>query len=145
MKTSGITGVQELKKNLLEISIDFFNLNKLSECLVSDEKCNGCHALAVTKQGILMKETCCIVSEAVSVLTSVLETLSSSSCIIGEEKIFLANGVRSLAYDIKVFLLTRSHIISSNLVGRRGICDCNHHKNIKNLTDIFISVSVLLI
>lgn len=140
MKTTCITGVQELKKSLLIISINFFNINKISECLVSDEKCNGCHPQASTTEEILAKKICCIVSESIFVLKSISETLLSSGCVIGEERIFLANGVKSLAYDIKIFLVTRAHILSSNNVERRGICDCNHHKNINTLVDIFISV-----
>ncbi len=140
MKTTGIKGVQELKKILLEISVDFFNINKLSECLVSDEKCSGCHSLVITKQDILIKKACCIVSGAISVLISVSETLLSSDYIIKKEKIILASEIRSLAYNIKVFLFTRSHILSSHLAEKRVKCDCNNHNNIKALTDIFISV-----
>lgn len=140
MKTADITGVQELKKNLLEISIDFFNINKLSECLVFGEKCSGCHPQASATEEMLAKRICCIVNESVFVLKSISETLLSSGCVIGEEKIFLASNVRNLAYDIKVFLVTRAHILSSNLADRRGICACNNHKNINALIDIFISV-----
>lgn len=140
MKTTDITGVQELNKNLLEISVNFFNINKLSECLVFNEKCNGCHAPPVAKQDVLIKEACRIVSKAVSVLTLASETLLSSGCIIKEEKIILASKIRSLAYDIKVFLLTRSHILSSYRTNGSEICDCNNHKNIGYLTEIFISI-----
>ncbi|MBM2818208.1 MAG: hypothetical protein HW401_798 [Parcubacteria group bacterium] len=140
MKTTGIAGVQELKKNLLKISIDFFNINQILECLVSDEKCNGCHDSGIVKQDMLIKKACCIVSKSVFVLRSVSETLLSSGCIIEEEKIFLANSVRNLSYDIKVFLFTRSHIISSHHADKKITCDCNNHNNIKTLTDIFISV-----
>ncbi|KKR53328.1 MAG: hypothetical protein UT90_C0010G0001 [Parcubacteria group bacterium GW2011_GWA1_40_21] len=140
MQTSAIRGVQELKINLLEISIDFFNINKLSECIISDEKCDGCHVLAVTEQDMLIKKACCVVSKSIVVLGSISETLLSSSCIAEEERVFLANNVRNLAYDIKVFLFTRSHIISSRDISICPICDCNNHKNIKTLSDIFISV-----
>jgi len=142
MQTSSITGVQELKKNLLEISINFFNINELSECFVFNEKCNGCHtqAQADTTEEMLTKKICCIISESIFVLGSVAETLLSSNCIIGEEKIFLANSVRSLACDIKVFLFARSHIISSRDADKWPICDCNNHKNINTLIDIFFSV-----
>lgn len=140
MKTYSFTGIQELNKNLLEISVNFFNINKLSECLVLNEKCNGCQTVVITKQDMLIKEACRVVSEAVFVLRSVSETLLSSDCILKEEKITLASEIRSLAYDIKVFLLTRSHILSSYNINGSTICDCNNHKNIKTLSDIFISV-----
>lgn len=140
MQMTGITGIQELNKNLLEISVNFFNINKLSECLVFNEKCNGCHTVVITKQDALIKKTCRIVSKAVSVLASVSETLLSSGCIIKEEKTILADKIRSLSCDIKVFLLTRSHILSSYNINRSTVCDCNNHKNIKTLSDIFISV-----
>lgn len=140
MQMTGITGVQELNKNLLEISVNFFNINKLSECLVFNEKCNGCQTIVITKQDALIKKACRIVSEAVSVLKSVSETLLSSDCILKEEKITLADKIRSLSCDIKVFLLTRSHILSSYHINRNTVCDCNNHKNISTLTNIFISV-----
>lgn len=140
MQMTGITGIQELNKNLLKISINFFNINTLSECLVSDEKCNGCQTVVITKQDAPIKKACLVVSEAVSVLGSVSETLLSSDCILKEEKIALADKIRSLSCDIKVFLLNRSHILRSCNPNESLVCDCNHHKNIKTLFDIFISV-----
>jgi len=133
-------GIEELKRIILEAEINFFNINKISECFVFSEKCNGCRTQANATEEILIKNICCIVSESIFVLRSVFETLLSSNCIFGEEKIFLANNVRSLAYDIKIFLFTRSHIISSRHADKKITCDCNNHNNIKTLTDIFISV-----
>ena len=140
MEMTGITGIQELSKNLLEISVDFFNINKLSECLVSGEKCNGCHTLMIKEQDMLIKKACRIVSKAISVLTAVSQTLLSSDCILKEEKITLADKIRILSCDIKIFLLTRSHILSSYSINGSTVCDCNNHKNIMTLSDIFISV-----
>ena len=133
-------GIEELKIIVLEAEINFSNINKLAEALVLNEKCNGCNAPAVAKQEVLIKKACRIVSKTVSILVSASETLLSSSCIIGEEKIKLAKGIRRLVYDIKVFLLVRSHILSSNIADRKVTCECNHHENIEILTDVFISV-----
>lgn len=140
MQTSGIIDVQELKRNLLKISIDFFNIDKLSECLFFDEKCDGCHGLAITKQDTLIKKACRIVSRAISILTSVSETLLFSDCITKEEKIILAGEIRILAYDIKVFLFTHSHILSSRHADKRVKCDCDNHNNIKILSGVFMSI-----
>ena len=140
MQIIGITGFQELEKNLLEISVDFFNINKLSECLMLNEKCKGCHTLMITEKDMLIKQACCIVSKAISVLTAVSQTLLSSGCIIKEEKIILAGKIRSLAYDIKIFLFTRSQVLSSYHIDGNTRCDCNNHNNIRTLADIFISV-----
>ena len=133
-------GIEELKIIVLEAEINFSNINKLAESLVLNEKCNGCNAPAVEKQEVLIKKACRIVSKTISILVSASETLLSSSCIIGEEKIKLANGIRCLTYDIQVFLLIRSHVLISNLADRKGICECNHHKDIEILTDVFVSV-----
>lgn len=139
MKTYNITCIPRLKKNLLKISINFFNIDKLSECLVSGEKCNGCQTV-ITKQDAPIKKACLVISEAVSVLSLASETLLSSSCISKEEKITLADKVRSLSCDIKVFLLARSHILSSCNPNESTVCDYNNRKNIKTLFDTFISV-----
>jgi len=135
-----ITCVEQLKRIMVETEINFFNINKLSECLVFGEKYNGYGNQADTNEEILTKKICRVVSKSILILKSVSETLLSSNCIIREEKIFLANSVRSLACDIKVFLFARSHIISSRDVDKWPICDCNNHKNINTLIDIFFSV-----
>ena len=140
MQMTDITGVQKLKKNLLEISVNFFNINKLLECLVFGGGCKGCHTLRVTEQDMLIKKACSIVSEAIPFLTAVSQTLLSSSCILKEEKIILAGEIRSLAHDIKVFLSTRSQVLSFYHTDGNTMCDCNNHNNISTLSDIFISV-----
>ena len=132
------TCVEQLKRIIVEAEINFFNINRLSECFVFNEKCNGCHQ--VTTKEILTKKICRVISESILVLKLVSETLLFSNCIIREEKIFLASSVRSLACDIKVFLFARSHIISSRDADKRPICDCKNHKNINTLIDIFFSV-----
>lgn len=142
MKTNDISIFNELDKNLLEISINFYNINKLAECHLFSEKCNGCHVPPVAKQDVLIKKACHIVSEIISVLKLSTETLlTSRSYFFNEdEKSILAKKIRALTFDIKIFLLTHSHILSSYHINRSTFCDSNNHNNLSTLGNIFISV-----
>ncbi|MBU6431085.1 MAG: hypothetical protein KGJ58_04490 [Patescibacteria group bacterium] len=135
VKAIEITDIQKLRKILLGISIDFFNINKLSESVISDNN-NDCGGLSLMEKDALIKKACSVVSAAIRALKSVSEILLSSD--IGEEKSNLAKDIRSLAYEMKIFLMVRSHIL--NLASSDSVaCQCDNHKNIKTLTDIFMN------
>src|SRR3989338_2779039 len=134
-----ISCVQCLQIILLDISINFFNLSKLTESIISSDKCNGCNGLSLSEKGILIKKTCDIISVPVCVLKSAAETLLSSSCI-NEEKKDIAIEIRNLSHDIKFFLMDSSHILNSTASGSGVICQCNKHKNIDTLTEIIVSI-----
>lgn len=119
----------ELKQYLLELSIDFFNLQSLIG-VSTGSYCGGCQSsVGVDKDAI--KKMCDLISRTVSALESMEVLLSEDN--MSESKIHLMDIIKEIISAVQFFLITSPHILNSEYSITDVSCHCNNHKNISKL------------
>lgn len=110
-----------MEKKLLDIWLDLNNRKIYLESLKEE----GEEKIEFTRR------VCLFFSENIPFLMEASLKISEE-----ENKKTLAELIRNISYEIKVFLFT--HSIRCSSYGAR--CECNNHKNIKIVACIFMSV-----